>query len=218
MERKFTDQQMALILKRAADRQADDGDASHSLESIQEIAREVGIDPRVVAEVAATLDVSRAATTLFGASSAYRSSRRIVSNMSTIDRAAILAAIREHLPLVGEKRDVGDGIEWHSGPADNKTVVAVTPTPSGAMLRIDMRQHGLKAGTYIAAGTVGLIAGVVSVATLHGPGVAVGVGAFWASLAGARAIWNRHARRREQRMRGLSDALAAQLASGESDE
>ena len=125
MERKFTDQQMALILKRAADRQAGDGDASHSLESIQEIAREVGIDPGVVAEVAATLDVSRAETTLFGASSAYRSSRRIVSHASTIDHAAILAAIREHLPLAGEKRDVGDGIEWHSGPADNKTVVVM---------------------------------------------------------------------------------------------
>jgi hypothetical protein len=217
MERKFTDQQVALILKRAAERQVESGDAAHSLESIQDIAREVGIDPRVVAEVAATLDASHTESTLFGASSAYRSSRRLALNASTIDHAAVLATIREHLPLAGEKRDVGDGIEWHSGPADNKTVVAITPSAGGATLRIDVRQHGPKAMAYIGAGIVGMVAGVASVAALHGPGVAVGVAAFWSSFAGARAIWNRHARTRDQRMGGLSDALAAQLASGGSD-
>lgn len=175
MERKFTDQQMALILKRAADRQAGDGDASHSLESIQEIAREVGIDPGVVAEVAATLDVSRAETALFGASSAYRSSRRIVSHASTIDHAAILAAIRE--PCRSPARSAT------SGTASSGTPVRRTTKRSSSW-----------------AGSCG------------------GVGAFWASFARARAMWNRHARNREQRMRGLGDALAAQLASGESDE
>jgi hypothetical protein len=70
---------------------------------------------------------------------------------------------------------------------------------------------------YLGAGIVAIVAGVVSVATLHGPGVAVGVAAFWASFPGARAIWNRHAQAREQQMGGLSDALAAQLASGQSE-
>jgi hypothetical protein len=208
MEQKFTDQQMALILKRAAERQAEGGEPVHSLESIQEIARQVGIDPRLVADAAATLETSRDSS-LFGAPSAFRSSRRLP--LRSIDHAAVLATIRDHLTYAGEARHVGDGIEWHSGPADNKTVIAVAPGAEGTTLRIDARQHGPKAMLYIGAATVGVVAGVVGAALLSGIGVGVGLAALATSFAGARAIWNHQAHRRDKRLRDLSDALAGQL-------
>lgn len=215
MDTKYTDRQMALILKRAAELQAIGDEPAHSLESIQQIAQQVGIDPRVVADVAANLGTTAGGSSFFGAPSAYRASRRLPRTAAPIDHAAVLATIRDHLPSAGEAREVGDGIEWHSGPADNKTVVAISPAVDGVMLRIDVRQQGPKVGTYLGAGTVGLLAGVVSVGILSGPGVAVGLGVLGVSFAGARALWNRHAENRQRRLQRLSDALADQLAGSE---
>jgi hypothetical protein len=217
MTRLFTDHQMALILKRAAERQAAGGEPTHSLESIQDIARQVGIDSDLVADAAATIDKSDASVSSFlGAPSAYRASRRLIAASPTIDHAAVLDTIRDHLPFAGEVRQVGNGIEWHAGPADNKTIVALSPRADGGIsLRIDARQQGPKALAYLAAGSVGLVASVVSVGVLRGPGVAVGVAAMAASFAGARTLWNRLAKRRDERLRHLGNALAGQL-NGES--
>ena len=70
-------------------------------------------------------------------------------------------------------RAVGDGIEWHAGPADNKTVVSVAPGPDGTTLRVDARQHGLKALAYIGVTSAGLLAGGISIALWHAPGAAI---------------------------------------------
>lgn len=217
MDQKYTDQQMALILKRAAELQATGDESSHSLESIQDIARQVGIDPRLVAEAATNLDVPSANRSLFGAPSAFRVARRLSGSPAPIDHAAVLGTIRDHLPFAGEARNVGDGIEWHAGPADNKTVVAISPSANGPTLRIDARQQGPKAMLYLAAGTVGVTAGVASVALLAAPAVAVavGLGTLAASFASARAIWNLHVKRRSKRFQALSDALADQFAGSD---
>jgi len=213
MPKLFTDQQMALILKRAAERQAAGDEPTHSLESIQDIARQVGIDSALVADVAATIDKSdNGVVFLLGAPSAYRESRRLAGASATMDLGAVLETIRDHLPFAGEVRHVREGIEWHAGPADNKTVVALSPRAGGGVhLRIDARQQGPKALAYLAAGTVGLIASVVSITRLHGLGVAVGVAAIAVSFAGARMLWNHVAKRRDKRLLDLGNALAGQI-------
>ena len=120
---------MALILKRAAELQATGDEPAYSLESIQQIAEQVGIDRKFVADVAATLDQLPGGSSLLGAPSDFRLTRR-VERSQAIDEAAILATIRDHLPYgAGEMRAVGDGIEWHAGPGDNKTVVSVRSRP-----------------------------------------------------------------------------------------
>lgn len=216
-DEKFTDQQMALILKRAAELQATGDEPAHSLESIQQIAEQVGIDPKLVADVAATLDRPRGGSTLLGAPSGFSMSRR-VERPQTIDQAAILATIRDHLPYgAGEMRPVGDGIEWHAGPADNKTVVAVAPGSDGTTLRVDARQHGLKALAYVGVTSAGLLAGGISIALWHAPGAAIAAVAVGASFAGTRALWNRHVDRHRQRFRRLLDALSDQLNEPRSD-
>jgi hypothetical protein len=215
MDTKYTDRQMALILKRAAEQQAVGDEPAHSLESIQQIAQQVGIDPRVVADVAANLDSAGGGSSFFGAPSAYRASRRVPRTAGPIDHAAVLATIRDHLPFAGEAREVGDGIEWHAGPGDNKTVVAISPAADGVVLRIDVRQQGPKVGAYLAAGTVGFLASLVSLGLWSGPGLGVGLGVLGVSFAGARALWNRHAENRQRRLQRLSDALAEQLKGSE---
>jgi hypothetical protein len=213
MPKLFTDQQTELTLKRAAERRATGGEPTHSLESMQDIARQVGIDPALVADAAATIDRSgTGVSALLGAPSAYRASRRLAGASPTMDLGAVLKTIRHHLPVAGEFRHVRGGIEWHAGPADNKTVVALSPRAGGGVdLRIDARQQGPKALAYLAAGTLGLIASAVSIVRLHGPGVAVGVAAIAVSFAVARMLWNHVAKRRDKRLLDLGNALAGQI-------
>jgi hypothetical protein len=210
-DQKFTDQQMALILKRAAELQATGDEPAHSLESIQQIAEQVGIDPKFVADVAATLDQPRGGSSLLGAPSGFRLTRR-VEGPQAIDRASVLSTIRDHLPYgAGEMRAVGDGIEWHAGPADNKTVVAVAPSSDRTTIRVDVRQHGVKALAYIGGVSVGVLTGGISIALWHAPGAAVAAAAIGASFAGTRALWNRHVDGRRQLFRRLLDAPSEEL-------
>jgi hypothetical protein len=211
MSTKFTDQQMALILKRAAEQQAVASEPTHSLESIQEIARQVGIDPRLVADAARVVEAGNSRFSLLGAPSAHDVSRRL--GRTTIDRAAVLATIRSQMPLAGEMREVGEGMEWHAGPGDNKTVVAVAPAADATVIRVYARQHGLRAMAFLGGGLAGIMVGVASTGLWGVAGLAVGVTALGASLAGARAVWNRYARRRDDRLRQLCDTLADQLES-----
>jgi hypothetical protein len=211
MDKKFTDQQMALILKRAAESQATASEPTHTLESIQDIARQVGIDPHLVADAARDVDGAAIGLSLSGERPDHRMVRRVERSATTIDRAAVLATIRDHMSLAGEAREVAGGFEWHAGPADNKTVVAVSPSVSGITIRIDARQHGLKWATYLGGGVAGVLAGAVSVGLWGTPGLVAGAAALAASLAGARSIWSSYARRRDARFRRLCDALAEQL-------
>jgi hypothetical protein len=213
MTTKYTDQQMALILKRAAEQQAAAGEATHSLESIQEIARQVGIDPALVANAALNLDAAERTARVMGEQSAYHVSRRLRRVPESIDPAAVLVTIRDHLPLTGKMSQVGDGVEWHAGQGDNKFLVSVLPGSAGPTVRIDARQHGPKALAYLTAGITGGMATLLGIALASGTGAAVGIAALGASFVGARAIWNRYARRRNERLRALSDALVAQLES-----
>jgi transposase-like protein len=213
MTTKYTDQQMALILKNAAERQAAAGEATHSLESIQEIARQVGIDPQLVADAASNLDTRKGTSRVMGEHSAHRISRRLRSAPTSIDSAALLATIRDHLLMTGDIRQIGDGLEWRAGSSDDVIVIAVSPNTAGPAVRIDARHHGKKAVAYLGAGITGGIAVLLGAALGAGTGAAVGVAALGASFAGARAIWNRYARRRNERLRVLSDALVSQLES-----
>jgi hypothetical protein len=209
MSIKFTDQQMALILKRAAEQQAVVSEPTHSLESIQDIARQVGIDPQLVADAARVVEAGNTRFALLGAPSAQDVSRHL--GRRTIDRGAVLATIRSQMPLAGQMREVGDGMEWHAGPGDNKTVVAVAPTADATVIRVYARQHGLRAIAFLGGGLVGVMIGIASTGLWGASGAAIGVAALGASLAGARTIWNRYARRRDDRLRQLCDTLADQL-------
>ncbi len=212
MTTKYTDQQMALILQRAAERQAAGDEPTHTLQSIQEFAGQAGIDPQLVADAAATLSADATPGTLFGAPWAYRNSRRISGALRPADHAAIVATIRDHLPRAGEVRQVAEGFEWHSGPADNKLVVSITSAGDDTAVRIDARQDGPKIGLYLAAGATTMVAGLAGFAFSPVVALVTTVAAAGITFSGARALWNRIAERNQQRRERLLQALIQQLS------
>jgi hypothetical protein len=182
---RYTDEQFALALKRAAERQA------------------AGEEP------------ARAPTRapLFGPPSACRLTRRLTGTLQAGDHAAAIAAIRDHMPYLGVAQQIGDGVEWHCGPADNKTVVTLTRADRETVVRIDGRYHGPKIMLYLAAGLLTALTGGVGAAVAHSPlvGVGLGLGTLVVSFAGARALWNAIATRARRRAEQLMEALAEQL-------
>src|SRR4051812_5379894 len=97
---RYTDQQMALILNRAAELQAAGDERRYTLEEIQAIAQQVGIEPEQVAVAAAALPAPNGRPALFGAPSAYRLSRRISATSQPVDEPTVIATIRDHMPAV----------------------------------------------------------------------------------------------------------------------
>jgi hypothetical protein len=216
---RYTDEQMALILKRASELQARGEEPAHTLEAIQQIAQQAGIDPQFVADAAATVPAfgTPVLARLLGAPSAYRLSRRIPGTFLTGDHAALIATIRDHMPQVGEVKEVAGSFEWHAGPSDNKTAITFTPSSGVTVVRIDSRYLAPKFVLFLGATVVTLITGVVGSAVSPQLGVPLGLGMLALSFTSARSLWNRTARRARAKLERLLAALTEQLGRDRPD-
>ncbi|MGB7211430.1 MAG: hypothetical protein WBC97_02280 [Gemmatimonadales bacterium] len=200
---------MALILKRATELQAAGEEPVHTLAAIQQIAQQVGIDPRLIAEAAASLGpAAEARVHFFGAPSTYHLSRRLGRPLPSCDHAAVLAMIRAHMPLVGEAKEFAGGVEWQSGPADNKTAITFTPTTDETIVRISGRALGPKVIHYLSAGVLTMLIGVLGTAVSPAVGAGLALAMLVASFSVARMLWDRTAARGRARAQGLLDALS----------
>lgn len=213
MDKRYTDGQMAAILKRAAELQATGEEPVHELATIQEIAQQVGIDPKHVADAAATLPFrgSAAGGRLFGASSAFRRSRQIPEAMSASNRAAVVTTIRDQMPQVGEVTEFADRLEWQAGSADNKTAITLSAAASGTLIRVDCRHLAPKLAFYSGSAVATIIAGGLGTAIWPRLGAGLALGMFALSFGTARFLWNRFADRSRQRLERLLNTLAEQV-------
>ena len=205
---------MALILKRAAELQATGEQPAYTLEAIQHIAQQVGIDPQFVADAAASLPTPAAAagSLLFGAPSAYRLSRRIPGILQATDHPAVIATIRDHMPEVGEVRELAGSFEWHAGRADNMTAISFTPSPGGTLVRMDGRYMAPKFLLFLGASTVAMLTGLLGTAASPELGVGLGLGVFAVAFTSARFAWNLTADRGRRRLEHLLARLTEQLS------
>lgn len=210
---RYTDQQMAQILKRAAELQASGEEPVHSLAAIQQIAEQVGIDRGLVAAAAATISApgTGGGHLVFGTPSSFRLTRQVSGALDAADQAPLVALIRDHLPEVGEVHAFAGGLEWHGGPSDNKTAITFTPAPTGTTIRVDRRRFAPKFGLFMGAGSLTMVATVAGLGVSPLFSAGLGVGTFLVSFAAARFAWERMARSGRQRIDRLLADLAKRL-------
>lgn len=213
MDKRYTDGQMAAILKRAAELQSSGEEPVHELGTIQDIAQQVGIDPRHVADAAAmaAFQGSGASGRIFGASAAFRRSLQLPEVLSATDRSTVVGIIRDQMPQVGVVTESADRLEWHAGPRDNMTAVTVSSAPGGTLIRADFRHLAPKIGFYSGVAVATLAGGALSAAIWPGLGAGPAVGICALAFATARFLWNRFAHRRQQRLEQLLAILGDQL-------
>ena len=212
----YSEQQLALILQRAAELSATD-DRRYSLDEIQRIAEQAGIAPELVAQAAAALPVPdpEQPTWLWGAPSASQLVRRVDRVVQQSEFAAALSLLRQRLGQTGDARDVGGTLEWRYDTGYSAAAVTIAPDKDGTTVRIDGRADGrqfmLPFGAIAAALFTGLVASkgmTMEMSALIAAGSAVPY------LAIARLWWNRSARASREKLARVADEVAGLLSRG----
>src|SRR5688572_822866 len=138
---RYTDEELALILSRAATLEAARDESRHSLEDVQEIASQVGIAPALVADAAASLSseprpLSTAGNLLLGPRASFELSSRIQGSLDAHQLAEVLHRLRLETGMVGVTREVGGSIEWSASRSTRRLTVIITPGPRQTLIHI----------------------------------------------------------------------------------
>lgn len=229
--RRFTDEEVALILERAATTSGDpasDADDSTavvatqglSLAELQAIAREAGIDPVAVARAADALSrgdlVPTAVQTVTGAPIALARTVQFGRDIDDRTWARMVVLLQETFAARGRLRSEGALREWSNG---NLRAV-LEPTPQGHQLRISTRKGNAAAlrmfGNVAMAGSFVAVATMLTVNALQGapppaglPWLAVLMPGFMGLGARLQDVLTRRAWGRERSAQ--LDALPGQL-------
>lgn len=214
---RYSEQEMALILKRAAELQegADGAGTQRTLAEIQQIAAEVGIDAPFVSEAVAELERPRPRVGWLGAPTRFHDERNVASSLGSTEIGELLDQARAELGLHGEVRQVFDGVELRLRSALGTSILTVGPRAGGT--RIALTTERLDQAVAIAAGSVGI--GLL--AALGGVAIAINVtdnalvastivaaSAIAGTVVSARALWYGVAERWRRRTRSIVAALS----------
>lgn len=213
-ERKYTDEQMALILRRAGDLQAQRDDGRHSLAEIQEIARQVGLDPALVAHVAAGLPRKPAVLPASSSSLVQTVETVLPSRVSPEQMGRLVDAVRRASGGQGTSRQVFDSVEWRLGSERELVDLRVTITPTADRTNVRV-QHDATGAGFLSVFLPGMTS-VISVATafsaLPTAAAAAATSAGIVGVMGAAVWWM------QRRLRRSGAALVERVVQAVGDE
>jgi hypothetical protein len=225
--RRFSEKEVAHIIKRASELQQDEAPAEStsgmSLAELEQVAREAGLDPALVRRAATDLDTrvtDQKPSRFIGAPTTLRLERTIEGEVPIDEYEPMVLEIQRELGGVGSGSTLGRSLQWTmQGPdrrrAGMRTVqVTVTPRNGHTTIRIEEPLGQLAGGLF--GGLMGGLGGGMT-----GPAVGVGIGAFHsgsitvglvgAAISGsyllARTIFGRMARKRGERLQALMSRL-----------
>jgi hypothetical protein len=228
---RFTEEEVRAIFERAAVRQEEArraeeaGRAGLSVEELQRIGAEVGIDPAHVA--AAAEEIARrgasgaappARTTFLGMPTHLRQTRLLPAPLDDATWERVVADLRRQFATPGLAGEVGRQREWTTAPgsARHGVPVRVTVEPEGTGSRVTIEQSLRRSAlpfaiTGAAYGVVALVFGVLLAAgALGSDGVIMPV--LFAAMAllmfgGAQVGFRLYAARQERRFEAALDRL-----------
>src|SRR3990172_1107743 len=135
VDRSYTSEELALIIRRAAQVHAMEPDVCYSLTDVQQIAAQVGLPPDLVAAVAEDVDKTGARSgslrLLLGPPARFISTATVERHVTSEDYPRLLDLIRSQLKVIGEVTQVGPAFEWRIGGSTaervGSTIVTITP-------------------------------------------------------------------------------------------
>jgi hypothetical protein len=175
---------MALILRRAGDLQAQREDGRHTLADIQEIARQVGIDPALVTHAAAGLPRKPAPESTTALVRTVEAS--LPERVTPEDIGRILDAVRRASGAQGAASQVLDTVEWRWGSDRELIDLRVTITPGGNRTNVRVQYDAIGASFLSGfVATIPAILGVMGAASSLPTAAATAVSAGVVVAAGA---------------------------------
>jgi len=219
-ERRYTDEELAIILDRAAERQdgVQSGSERYTLAEIQEIAAGAGITPDHVASVAATLnrEPSQLAAASDRAPTRLRFEESIDGEVTDPVLGEMLDLVRRDVGVQGKVSESFGTVEWTAQDTMGSSVVTIARRGGRTIVSVaSVRAEGVPvlatlggAGAFLSSIVVGFL--LIHVGGLHGPPVAFGAitAGATASAATTLTLWRRGMRRASERTRELGAKLA----------
>lgn len=230
-ERRFTEEEFALILRVASESSVETGAAEPreglTLAEIRSIATEAGIDPDKVSRAAAYLSsaTETTASRLIGGATRHRLEHSVPGTVPPTELGRVIDVARRDLGTQGESREVMGGLEWKGGTSTSSIAVSITPRDGETVLQLSADRTETLAGVYAGVGIP--VAGVIA-ATLgklvfgesHAGIAAAILSGFVPSLIVARGLWKRSTKKWRSRLLALLHAMAreAETVTGQDAE
>lgn len=221
-ERRYSDEEFALILQRAAELQAP-GQVPRrrgglTLQEMMAIAEEAGLNPDAVARVARTLPdrTEGALARLFGGPASYRLEFELDRPLDEETRTLVLDAARGGMEHQGLTNVVGESLEWQTAAKPTQVSINVTPRGDGTRVQILVDRGGGVVLTLLVSALSGVAAGGILTGILE-PGtvadsVIVAGGVAGTALAVSQTLWRTTTRSIKKK---LSEVVAAVTRLGE---
>jgi hypothetical protein len=218
----YSEREMSLILKRAAELDGREGAKSralYTLAEIQEIAAGAGIDAATVSAAASELRrPGQSPSLLLGGPTRFRAERSALVAVPPTAFGELVDTIRLQTGLMGDSSQVFDSLEWRG--RDLSGFVFVTVAPRDRETRVTV--VAARADEAVLVGAAGFAAAVatafVSVPLLMSAGaspatvsVASAVAVATAFVVTMRTMWRRRATRWTRRTTEIADAVARRL-------
>jgi hypothetical protein len=227
-DRKFSDEEFALILRKASELQ--DGPATVegvsggiSLDEIKAIAQEVGIDPAAVDRVAAMMphaESESAISRLMGGPTKYRLEQTARGQVGEADVARLLDAVRRASGHHGKVEYGPQGFEWSTVGEVSQIYVTAVPGKDGTYLRVTADRGPASLLTFffnflgwmVAAGITGAVIDPESAAV----GAAIFSGGVLGGIAQGRMVWARTTKSIRAKLHRIMEALTGVADEAES--
>jgi hypothetical protein len=214
-ERTYSDNEVALILRRAMAMQpdaAERGERGLSLSELREIAREIGVDPDLVTAAANQLPVAApgAFSRLLGA--AVRQDVRLVhpGPLSRDRLQDLTMTIRSTMQHQGRAHEVMDALEWTTVGEISQVAVTVRTRDDQTAVQILVDRSGAALLTVVMPLFLGVFSAAIAGSIIE-PGVAGGVTLMASGVAGglllARTIWRRNTAVFQRKLARLTEGI-----------
>lgn len=232
-DRRFSDEEFALIIQRAAELQDRAGGAAAqlpnetdgamtaaglSLEAVREIGQEVGLEARFVEQAAASLEYDPFVKepSLLGGPHRHHLGDTFARTLTDVERVELLDVIRGVQENDGKVNEVMGSLEWRSVGRMTGMTVTINSNDERVVIRVVNDLSGIAALTWIASIVTGLAAGGLIVAALP-PASLVVTGAILgaggtAGVGVARTIWSATTRAFRRRAERLREEIARYLS------
>jgi hypothetical protein len=219
--RLYADQEISRIIKRAAQLQEQQGPGDQigrgiSIGEIEQIARDLGIDPTHVRQAASELSGSpdsASGFSLFG-QALIEARRRAKGEMSERDWEMMVQEIRRALGCTGETSTLGKALEWKT--SDKEIIsyqVTASPREGETDIQIVSRRDGAAFLTYLVFGIVGVFSSLAIAAPFNNPVEwLAGAGVLGGVMTTARLLLGRWTRSKKREIHRLMDKLESIVA------
>lgn len=229
--RRFDEHEVARILERATELHREEpttpaGAGGLTLEELEEIARETGIDPRHLRRAAMELDTQAArsgglAKRFLGEDPTLRFRTTVPGELRADDFERVVAVVHRNTPEHGHPSLLGRSLTWRAETSGKSRTIQVTVSSQDGVteIAVEERLHQLAGGLFGGGlggfgGGIGVGVGLplaIEVVGSAAAAVAFPLGVLGLTYMGVREIFRQVVKRRRRALAALMDALVQEV-------